>query len=160
MKPIYPAHLCAQVWNERITKSCDGLIFMKLLHPYTIFRSSTSSVFKWKPKILITIDFLVKRRCKDDTLDFTKGVPIIYKVRNGNSGLYVCTTSGRLILLSFAYLKEDGIWEFSWTGTIWTPYKCRRDKKNPNTIETAVKTIRSIEDAISVDELFSTCKTG
>ena len=154
VKQIYPAHLCKQIWNNRQKDMYDGLIFMKLLTPYTLFRSSISSVLKWKPSELITIDFLVKRRDKEeDILDHVNGVHEKFKVAKGNVGLYVVTITGRLLLVSFAYADEEGIWEFSWNKTGWYPEKHRSDKKNPNTIETVVKTIRSIEDCITIENM-------
>ena len=145
--------MCGHIWKQRPRSSCDGLIFMKLLNPYSIFRSSMTNVLKWKPKEKITIDFFVKRRNACDIMDFVKGMPFTYKIQEGNASLRVCTKSGRLLLISFAYCSEDGIWEFSWNGKLWHPEKQRHDKKGPNTIETVVKTIRSIGDALSIDDL-------
>ena len=108
----------------------DGLVFTPVNEP---IRSGThETMFKWKPRERITIDFLVKGR-----------------------DLYI-QEYGRLLKeteLHCAHDYPDGtIIECGYGELGWTPVKVRTDKTHPNNRRTYLRTLVNLRESIGYNE--------
>lgn len=148
------------------THGTDGFIFQRLFVKYTTFRNSLSSVLKWKPLTHITIDFRVTSHPPGN-----KQLDKLF----GASNVYTTDSTGNVVLsvTPLSVAKElcpcrgtirgeevlqyvNTICEFSWDqeARTWKFVMPRPKKKSPNKPATVVATMKNLDEAIDVNELF------
>lgn len=107
----------------------DGVIFTPVDEPVRMGTHRT--LFKWKPREKITIDFLLK---------------------NGN--FCIQHESKLLIVQKYPeHSEKEGIYECSFDGDIWEPILKRTDKSHPNNKRTYERTLVNIKENIKFCEL-------
>jgi len=130
VKPMYPLAEIAKL-DEPSQFMTDGLIFTPVNEP--IRTGTHETMFKWKPREHITIDFLIKN----------------------NSELYI-QERGRLIQEASIYHKEtypdDTILECDYGPNGWRVVKVRTDKTYPNNRRTFLRTIVNLREDIQRSE--------
>ncbi len=170
-KPIFPPTVLQNpLFNEmRENVKNDGLIFMRLLDQYHVMRMSTTSCLKWKAPKDITVDFHISRMPFSDRTDLfsteylhdkhalvekyrTNAIPftlacshnhqLIPVARIGFLPKYIRSSLNCIVECAFDSEKKE-----------WSAMKLRHDKTTPNTLETYIGTLISIEENISFDEL-------
>lgn len=110
-------------------KTTDGVIFTPVDEPVRMGTHRT--LFKWKPRERITIDFYLK---------------------NGN--FCIQHETKLLIVQKYPEHKEkEGIYECSFDGDIWEPILKRTDKSHPNNKRTYERTLVNIRENIKFCEL-------
>lgn len=114
----------------KLGEHSDGVIFTPVNEPVRMGTHRT--LFKWKPREKITIDFLL---------------------RNGN--FCIQHESKMLIVQKYPekHKEEEGIYECSFDGTSWIPEKKRTDKSHPNNKRTFERTMINIQENIQFCEL-------
>lgn len=111
----------------KLGEQTDGVIFTPVNEPVRMGTHRT--LFKWKPRERITIDFLL---------------------RNGN----LCIQhESKLLGVQKSSEKEEGIYECSFDGTAWIPILKRTDKSHPNNKRTYERTLVNIQENIQFCEL-------
>jgi len=106
----------------------DGVIFTPIDEPVRMGTHRT--LFKWKPREKITIDFFVK---------------------DGN--FCIQHESKMLKVQEDSTFKEEGIFECHYDGKSWIPEKKRTDKSHPNNKRTFERTLINIRENIKFCEL-------
>ena len=106
----------------------DGCIFTPIDEP--IRMGTHRTMFKWKPREKITIDFLIK-----------------------DSGEFCIQHEGRLLSVQKTKTDFTGIVECYFDGTSWVPEKKRLDKSHPNNKRTYERTLVNITENIQFSEL-------
>lgn len=136
--------LCAQIKEGKKGKT-DGLIFMPKFEAVSTGRSWNMK--KWKPTLLNTIDL---HHCKGiwscigydgDTMAY----PISLDGGLSREGIYE---------LRPTVLDTEGVNPFN--KYTWQIYTERKDKKYPNHITTIEKTLETIDEDITMEEIVST----
>jgi len=120
-----------QVATIRLSEKSDGLIFTPVNEP--IRMGTHETLFKWKPRHLITIDFLVK-----DGRD-----------------LYIQNRRVAELTYRFAPYADGTIVECDYRETGWTPVKVRTDKTYPNNRRTFDRTIINLRENIQLEEFYN-----
>jgi len=140
-KPVFHMKHVAQVssqWPD------DGLIFTEVAQPYEPYRSSETTIFKWKPAHRITIDFEIIPRNVHFTL--SSEWPVQFMQLQGRSSLRLGTT-----IVSHISTEHKGICECYWEG-VWIVVQTRPDKTKPNSLDTGIRTLQSIDAAIDIND--------
>lgn len=110
-------------------KTTDGVIFTPIDEPVRMGTHRT--LFKWKPREKITIDFYLKK---------------------GN--FCIQNDSKMLIVQKYPdHEDKEGIYECSYDGDIWEPIFKRVDKSHPNNKRTYERTLVNIQENIKFCEL-------
>jgi len=142
-KPVFPMchvkHVSSQ-WPD------DGLIFTEVQVPYQPFRCSETAVLKWKPAHRMTIDFEIIARHRRFTL--SDEWPDRYKQHTGHKSMRL-----GLSIVSHIDTEEEGIAECFWDGIQWQVVQIRTDKVTPNTLDTGLRTLGSIQAGISMTDI-------
>ena len=125
----------SEVSKIQLGEKTDGLIFTPIEEPIRIGTHET--LFKWKPRHLITIDFLVMNG-KDLCIQ-ERGAPRKEAELNMKTRPYAPGT-----ILECDY-QELG----------WTPVKERPDKTHPNNRRTYDRTIVNLREDIKLGEFYS-----
>jgi hypothetical protein len=107
----------------------DGVIFTPIDEPVRMGTHLT--LFKWKPREKITIDFYLK----NSTLHIQHDGKLVPAARPKNGS------------------NLEGIFECSFDGTNWIPEKKRTDKSHPNNKRTYERTLVNIKEDIKFCEL-------
>lgn len=154
-KKIYHAAAISNLQPPRLFKT-DGFIWLNAASPYLVFREVNNNLLKWKQIEEITIDFLLERGSR---LPWTaiEGISPGFRIRKGNCGMVSIDDNKERILVSFIdFNGDDGVHECYWDGKEWH-VKQRRDDKGgvPNHLVTIRRSIRNIEENVSIDELRS-----
>ena len=140
IKKFYPLsdlyNLSQRIQNGTLGK-CDGLIFMPLRDPVVTGRAT--NIKKWKPTMQNTIDLY---HCDGEW--FCIGV-------SGKREKYPINVNGGTMKKSIFELKPLG-------NSLWEIYMERKDKKNPNHISTIQKTLLTIQEDISLSEIYNEIK--
>ena len=107
----------------------DGVIFTPIDEP--IRMGTHRTLFKWKPREKITVDFLLK---------------------NGN---FCIQYDLKLVCVQKypEHCEKTGIYECSYDGDIWEPILQRTDKSHPNNKRTYERTLVNIKENIKFCEL-------
>lgn len=150
VKTMHPLSDIRKLFDKTHDYKTDGLVFTPVADPIKIGTHDT--LFKWKPREKITIDFLVKKR------------------ENG-WGLYI-QDKGRLLFETIIYPGEvSADWEkiLNVDDTIvecefldkcvpqrWRPVNTRFDKSHPNNKITFYNTLRNITENIKKNEFLFT----
>jgi hypothetical protein len=142
-----------------VKQEVDGLVFTPINDPIRIGTHET--MFKWKPQIKNTVDFMMKWEPTRETPGYTPGPP--------RWRLYV-QERGKLMFES--EIPHDKVEDHSWfeDGAIvecmymgwdepmwWKPLKRRYDKTHPNNRRTFYRTIVNIKENIKMKE-FLDCR--
>lgn len=108
----------------------DGVIFTPVNEPVRMGTHRT--LFKWKPREKITIDFLINK-----------------------NGEYCIQHEGKMLSVQKGDLptEEEGIYECEFDGKAWKPLKKRTDKSHPNNKRTYDRTLVNIRENIQFCEL-------
>lgn len=117
----------------KLGEHTDGVIFTPVNEPVRMGTHRT--LFKWKPREKITIDFYLK---------------------NGN----FCIQNEAKLLVVQKYPEhsdKEGIYECSFDGDIWEPIMKRTDKSHPNNKRTFERTLINIRENIKFCELGPGC---
>lgn len=107
----------------------DGVIFTPVDEPVRMGTHRT--LFKWKPRERITIDFLVK------------------------DGGFFLQHEGKMIKVQNFVGDGDGIYECSYDGDTWKPIMRRTDKSHPNNKRTFERTMINIQENIEFCDLLA-----
>jgi len=129
VKEMVPLCDVAQI---KLSEKSDGLIFTPLEEPVRMGTHET--LFKWKPRHLITIDFLVM-----------KGKDLCIQERG------TLRKEAELSLATRPY-SEGTILECDYRENGWMPLKERTDKKHPNNRRTYDRTIVNLREDIKLEE--------
>ncbi len=116
--------------NELVLgKNTDGVIFTPVNEPVRMGTHAT--LFKWKPRENITIDFYLK------------------------DGNFCIQYDGKMVTVQKypEHSEKEGIYECSFDGEIWKPLKKRTDKSHPNNKRTYDRTLVNIRENIQFCEL-------
>jgi len=118
-----------------LTEKSDGLIFTPINEPVRIGTHET--LFKWKPRHLITIDFCVMNG-KDLCIQ-ERGIGLRKQAE-------LCTGEDYMdgVIVECDY-REHG----------WTPVKVRMDKTYPNNRRTFDRTIVNLRENIQLEEFYT-----
>jgi hypothetical protein len=119
---------------EALPWETDGLVFTPVLEP--IRMGTHETLFKWKPRARITIDFELRKGA--DLYVQDKGVP--YKEASLH-GVHVRPD-----------LADGTIIECGYGNVGWFVEKIRTDKKHPNNRRTYFRTIVNLRENIHFDE--------
>lgn len=116
--------------NElKLGENTDGVIFTPVNEPVRMGTHVT--LFKWKPRDRITIDFYMK---------------------NGN--MCIQHESKLLVVQKYPeHSENEGIYECSFDGDLWEPIKKRTDKSHPNNKRTFERTLVNIRENIQFCDL-------
>ena len=112
----------------------DGLVFTPINEP--IRMGTHETLFKWKPRHLITVDFLVQR-----------GHDLYIQNRKELKQVGV-------LYPQYPPYKDGVILECSYGDLGWTPVKERPDKTYPNNQRTYERTVVNIREAIRLEEFY------
>jgi hypothetical protein len=142
-----------------VKQEVDGLVFTPIPDPIRIGTHET--MFKWKPQMKNTVDFLMKREPSRETPGCVPGIP--------SWRLYV-QEKGKLIFESEiphnrmedkSWFEDGAIVECMYMGweqpMWWKPLKRRYDKTYPNNRRTFYRTIVNIKENIQMKE-FLDCR--
>jgi hypothetical protein len=132
VKEMFPLN---EVSKIQLGEKTDGLIFTPVEEPVRIGTHET--LFKWKPRHLITIDFLVmngKDLCIQERGAMRKEAELSMKTRPYAPGT---------------------ILECDYNELGWTPVKERPDKTHPNNRRTYDRTIVNLRENIKLAEFYS-----
>lgn len=108
----------------------DGVIFTPVDEP--IRMGTHRTLFKWKPREKITIDFLLRNG--DFCIQHESNMVVIQKYPK--------------------HSEKNGIYECSFDGNIWEPVLRRTDKSHPNNKRTYERTLINIRENIQLCEFF------
>lgn len=136
----------------------DGFIWTAAASSYSIFRSQSNTIYKWKPLGQITIDFMLINPSHSSnfaSLQKIEGIPEKYRKRLGNCLLFTQNNNRDIFISRIESSHLGGIYECYWDGDRWEIIKERTDKAKPNHLSTVVKTIQNIEQNITVSEIIS-----
>lgn len=113
----------------KLGEKTDGVIFTPVDEPVRMGTHRT--LFKWKPRERITIDFYLK---------------------NGN---FCIQNESKLLVVQKCpeHSDKEGIYECSYDGDIWEPILKRTDKSHPNNKRTYERTLVNIQENIRFCEL-------
>jgi hypothetical protein len=162
LKELHHMKDFAQFMDEHlptIKQEVDGLVFTPINEPIRIGTHET--MFKWKPQMKNTVDFLMKREPSRETAGLVPGRP--------SWRLYV-QEKGKLIFESEippnriedkSWFEDGAIVECMYMGweepMWWKPLKRRYDKTHPNNRRTFYRTIVNIKEDIKMKE-FLDCR--
>ena len=141
-KRIYNIMDMVRMWEDSHLEEYqnDGLIFTLLQHRYTMTRTVPQAVLKWKPPGQITVDFRAKQTRNRVAL-------YVYDRDQSNEILYARTYNNE------RHSVDEKIVEAKFQDGAWSIIKVRTDKLLPNDMVTLRNTIRSIDEAVSFDNL-------
>jgi hypothetical protein len=125
----------SDVGTLKLSEKSDGLIFTPVEEPIRIGTHET--LFKWKPRHMITIDFLV-----------TKGKDLMIQ-EHGH------LRQAAELHPSMRPYAEGTILECDYRENGWTPVKERKDKTYPNNRRTFDRTIVNLRENIQLGEFSS-----
>lgn len=138
VKNVFPF---THVSNVQSQWSNDGLIFTAVARPYEPFRTSETSILKWKPASKISIDFEVLPR--NPHFKLSVQWPAAFQQMDGQQSLRLGTQ-----IVSHINTHCTGIVECVWKHNEWCVLGTRQDKVKANTLETGLRTLRSIQSNI------------
>jgi hypothetical protein len=124
----------AQVRTLTLSEQSDGLIFTPVDEP--IRMGTHETLFKWKPRHHITIDFMV-RNGKDLYIQYHKE---LYKQAELHQAVRP--------------YKDGTILECDYRQLGWTPVRERTDKTHPNNRRTFDRTIVNLREDIKLEEFY------
>lgn len=119
----------SEMKNLKLGEKTDGVIFTPVDEPVRMGTHRT--LFKWKPRDRITVDFYLK---------------------NGN---FCIQHESKLIVVQKYpdHSDKNGIYECSFDGDIWEPIIRRTDKSHPNNKRTYERTLVNIKENIQFCDL-------
>lgn len=119
----------ADLKNLKLGEKTDGVIFTPIDEP--IRMGTHRTLFKWKPRDRITIDFYLK---------------------NGN--FYIQHETKMMVVQKYPeHTDKEGIYECEFDGDIWEPIMKRTDKSHPNNKRTYERTLVNIKENIQLCDL-------
>lgn len=125
---------------NKSTIACDGIIF----HPIQDYGNGL--IWKWKPKHLLTIDFVVFK-------ENDKYIPHVL-----GKDKYI--RYGDREVIGFLEKEFDGeIVECKWSNTHWTPIRIRSDKLYPNSPKVANINMNMINNPIEIEDIVNFLKS-
>jgi hypothetical protein len=130
MKKMWPLSSFAELVSTKFSYDTDGYIFTPVDEPVKMETHET--MFKWKPRDKITIDFLV-----------TNKVMCVWDRRHGMVHIQDGAEEH----------MEGCIVECKYENTMWIPVKIRTDKLHPNNRRTYMRTLINIRENITIEEL-------
>lgn len=143
VKPMFPLSEMSRVLETMSDKS-DGIIFTPVAEP--IRMGTHETLFKWKPRQHITIDFLIR-----PTGEFiqrgVQGVETVY-------GMYIADRDRLVYIMPCKNGAQynDKIVECAYGDCGWQIIKVRADKTYPNNKRTYERTIVNIREDIQPEE--------
>ena len=135
----------------------DGLVFTDCFQPYSTFRSIITSVFKWKPVHLCTLDFVIASRHTTYNHCSVPQWVQPFQCMYGDA-LLLTSCDRHLVVFSHVDVKDvdvvlGAVYECVFDHGKWRAIKARTDKCDPNSLETVVRTLKSIKDGIRQEDL-------
>ena len=158
-KPIFPTSELNELWSQY--PRSEGIIFTKLQTRYTPFRYSLQNTLKWKKPKRISIDFLISSKSQGVISTIMDDKLTIYtSSTEGNVSLSVLADKKRNITLCRGHVTQperyDGtIGEFVFRNGVWRMIGLRTDKTTPNSLETALSTLGTLVDPVTIQELIT-----
>lgn len=149
VKPIFNCSQLDKLKQLKFMFPIDGYIFTSAVCGLSAFRNNMQSVLKWKQLNDQTIDVTIKYASQDHTLVnipnrlmcYQIGVPLksVMILRNGEVFSYIDSSPSHLTC------------ECSWNGMEWVVTRTRQ--KQPNTIDTVLRTLQCIDDNIQLSDI-------
>jgi hypothetical protein len=142
-----------------VKQEVDGLVFTPVNDPIRIGTHET--MFKWKPQMKNTVDFMMKREPSRETPGCVPGLPAwrLYVQEKGKLVFESEIPHNRLEDKS--WFEDGAIVEcmyVTWEEPLWwKPIKRRYDKTHPNNRRTFYRTIVNIKENIKMKE-FLDCR--
>ena len=150
LKKMRPLAEVEHVLSASYPYETDGLIFTPINEP--IRMGTHETMFKWKPRETITVDFLV--RSTGDSIDRMGGkFETVY-------GMYIADRQRLVYIAHFNTIAgykdletfEDKVVECSYGDKGWNLVKVRQDKTHPNNVRTYERTLVNIREDIKPQE--------
>ena len=142
-----------------VKQEVDGLVFTPINEPIRLGTHET--MFKWKPQMKNTVDFLMKREPSRETPGCVPGHPAwrLYVQEKGK--LFFESEIPHNRMEDKPWFEDGAIVECMYMGweepMWWKPLKRRHDKTYPNNRRTFYRTIVNIKENIKMKE-FLDCR--
>lgn len=142
-----------------VKQEVDGLVFTPINEPIRLGTHET--MFKWKPQMKNTVDFLMKREPTVETPGCNPG-PLAWRLYIQEKGkLFFESEIPANRIPDKPWFEDGAIVECVYMGweqpMWWKPIKRRHDKSHPNNRRTFYRTIVNIKENIKMEE-FLNCK--
>jgi hypothetical protein len=150
LKKMRPLAEIDEVLKAEYPYKTDGLVFTPINEP--IRMGTHETMFKWKPRDTITIDFLVRH----DGAYFDRAMagkePIMYMYIAERDKLKEIMIFNQLVNYKNLESYEGKVVECGYGETGWYFVKVREDKTYPNNLRTYERTIVNLREDIQAQE--------
>ncbi len=146
VKKMYPLAEIKTVLEAEYPYNTDGLVFTPINEPVRMGTHET--MFKWKPRNTITIDFVVKHTGQYYDRGHTGYEPVMFLYIADKDKLKEVTLFNPLVKYKDLKSYEDRIVECGYGETGWYFVKVREDKTYPNNLRTFERTLVNIKEDI------------
>jgi len=150
VKNMYPLKEIQKVTEAEYPYETDGLVFTPINEPVRMGTHET--MFKWKPRNRITIDFLVRHNGSYFDRGMAGKEPIMYMYIAERDKLKEIMIFNQLVKYKNLEQYEGKIVECSYGETGWQFEKVREDKTYPNNLRTYERTIVNLREDIQTNE--------
>lgn len=153
VKKMYPLPEIQKVLDAEYPYETDGLVFTPIEEP--IRMGTHETMFKWKPREKITIDFMVKHTGKYMDQGHAGYEPVMELYIADRDKLQSVTIFNPLVKYKDLEMYENQIVECGYGDAGWYFIKTRPDKTYPNNLRTYERTIVNIREDIQPEEFFN-----
>jgi len=150
VKKMYPLAEIRTVLEAEYPYNTDGLVFTPINEPVRMGTHET--MFKWKPRNTITIDFMVKHTGKFIDRGHAGHEPVYDMYIADKDKLRSITIFNPLVQYKDLESYEDRIVECGYGDSGWYFIKVREDKTYPNNLRTFERTLVNIKEDIQPAE--------
>jgi mRNA capping enzyme, catalytic domain/mRNA capping enzyme, C-terminal domain len=150
VKKMYPLAEIKTVLETEYPYETDGLVFTPINEPVRMGTHET--MFKWKPRERITIDFLVRHTGQYFDRGASGKEPIMYMYIADRDKLKEIMIFNQLVKYKDLESYEGKVVECSYGNTGWQLEKVREDKTYPNNVRTYERTIVNLKEDIQANE--------
>jgi hypothetical protein len=150
VKKMYPLAEIQKVLDAEYPYETDGLVFTPVEEPVRMGTHET--MFKWKPREKITIDFMVKHTGKYIDRGHAGHEPVMDLYIADRDKLNPVTIFNPLVQYKDLGMYEDKIVECAYGDSGWYFVKLRPDKTYPNNLRTFERTLVNIKEDIQPGE--------
>lgn len=150
VKKMYPLAEIQTVLDTKYPYETDGLVFTPVNEPIRIGTHET--MFKWKPRNTITIDFMVRHTGEYFDRASVGKEPIMYLYIADRDKLKEVCIFNQMVKYKNLESYDGKIVECGYGETGWYLVKVREDKTYPNNLRTYERTIVNIKEDIQSSE--------
>jgi hypothetical protein len=152
VKKMYPLAEIQKVIEAEYPYETDGLVFTPVEEPVRMGTHET--MFKWKPREKITIDFMVRHTGKYIDRGHAGHEPVMDLYIADRDKMNPVTIFNPLVQYKDLEMYEDRIVECAYGESGWYFVKCRPDKTYPNNLRTFERTLVNIKEDIQTNEFY------